>query len=299
MRRRTLESLVRNCALRAMLYEIAVHPKPGLVGPYDAGAHGDMTRFTFIDSAAALAPWMALFARAGFRHGEAEPESLLPRIRRIGLRAERAMFAATGGVNTHKGLLFSFGLICAAAGLRAARNKPLSPEGLAALASRIVAGIVGRELESLRDAPPDRPLTAGERLYLRTGVTGIRGEAERGFPTVANRALPFLRNAMREGRSPGDAGADTLLLIMQHSDDTNVLHRSGMDGLLLMRGTAADILAVGGTRSERGRDLMNAAMRLFVERNISPGGSADLLAVTFFLHFLSVAAGRAPYINYK
>lgn len=295
MRRRRLESLVRDCALRAMLYEIAVHPKPGLVGPCDAGAHGDMTRFTFIDSAAALAPWMTLFARAGFRHGAADPRSLLPRIRRIGLRAERAMFRATGGVNTHKGLLFSFGLICAAAGLRAARNEPLSPEGLAALASRIVEGVVRRELESLREAPPERPLTAGERLYLRTGVTGIRGEAERGFPTVVNRALPFLRNAAREGRSPGDAGADTLLVIMQHSDDTNVLHRSGTDGLRLMRGAAADILAAGGTCSERGRDLTTAAMRLFVERNISPGGSADLLAVAFFLNFLSEAAGDASY----
>ena len=295
MRRGRLESLVRDCALRAMLYEIAVHPKPGLVGPCDAGAHGDMTRFTFIDSAAALAPWMALFARAGFRHGAADPGSLLPRIRRIGLRAERAMFRATGGVNTHKGLLFSFGLICAAAGLRAARNEPLSPEGLAALASRIVEGVVRRELESLREAPPERPLTAGERLYLRTGVTGIRGEAERGFPTVVNRALPFLRNAAREGRSPGDAGADTLLVIMQHSDDTNVLHRSGTDGLRLMRGAAADILAAGGTCSEQGRGLTTAAMRLFVERNISPGGSADLLAVAFFLNFLSEAAGDASY----
>ena len=295
MRRGRLESLVRDCALRAMLYEIAVHPKPGLVGPCDAGAHGDMTRFTFIDSAAALAPWMALFARAGFRHGAADPGSLLPRIRRIGLRAERAMFRATGGVNTHKGLLFSFGLICAAAGLRAARNEPLSPEGVAALASRIVEGVVRRELESLRDAPPDRPLTAGERLYLRHGVTGIRGEAERGFPTVVNRALPFLRNAAREGRSPGDAGADTLLVIMQHSDDTNVLHRSGTDGLRLMRGAAADILAAGGTCSEQGRGLTTAAMRLFVERNISPGGSADLLAVAFFLNFLSEAAGGASH----
>lgn len=290
MRRQMLESLVRNCALRAMLYEIAVHPKPGLVGPCDAGAHGDMTRFTFIDSATALAPWMALFARAGFRCGAVDPRNLLPRIRRIGLRAERAMFDATGGVNTHKGLLFSFGLICAAAGVRAARNEPLSPVALAALASRIVAGIVRRELESLRDAPPDRPLTAGERLYLRYGVTGIRGEAERGFPTVVNRALPFLENAAREGRSPGDAGADTLLVIMQHSDDTNVLHRSGTDGLRLMRETAANILAAGGSRSERGRDITAAATRLFVERNISPGGSADLLAVTFLLSFLSEGA---------
>ena len=295
MRRLALESLVRDCALRAMLYEIAVHPKPGLVGPCDAGAHGDMTRFTFIDSAAALVPWMALFARAGYRCDAADPRSLLPRIRRIGLRAERAMFAATGGVNTHKGLLFSFGLICAAAGVRAARNEPLSPEGLASLASRIVAGIVRRELESLRDAPPDRPLTAGERLYLRFGVTGIRGEAERGFPTVVNRALPFLENATRTGTPPGDAGADTLLVIMQHSDDTNVLHRSGTDGLRLMRGAAADILAAGGTCSEQGRGLTTAAMRLFVERNISPGGSADLLAVAFFLNFLSEAAGGASH----
>ena len=82
---------------------------------------------------------------------------------------------------------------------------------------------------------------------------------------------------------------------MQHSDDTNVLHRSGTDGLRLMRGAAADILAAGGTCSEQGRGLTTAAMRLFVERNISPGGSADLLAVAFFLNFLSEAAGDASY----
>ena len=285
MRLSLLERTVRDRALRAMLYETAVHPKPGLVGPFDAGAHRDMTRFTFIDSAVALAPWMPLFVRAGFRRGAAAPGDLLPVVRRIGRRAERAMFRATGGVNTHKGLLFSFAILCAAVGLLASREEPASPERLSAVASGIVGGIVERELASLLVTPPSRPLTAGERLYLSHGLTGVRGEAELGFPTVVRHALPFLREALDSGRSPAEAGTDTLCVIMTRSDDTNVVHRAGIEGLEFMRATARKILAAGGMSTAEGRLLLAEAERAFMERDISPGGSADLLAVAFMLYF--------------
>ncbi|BEH54127.1 hypothetical protein BpKM376_13060 [Burkholderia pseudomallei] len=83
----------------------------------DAGSHDDMTADTFYRSAAALAPFFAELADAGAR------DAGMPALRKIGLRAERAMLAATGGVNTHRGAIFGLGLLCAAAGLRGSRER--------------------------------------------------------------------------------------------------------------------------------------------------------------------------------
>ena len=102
-------------ALKSLLYEVSVTPKPGLVDRDNPGAHGDMDYYSFIDSAAALAPYFSRCAALG-RDSLCEPGEVLTRLRPLGLEAEEAMKQATGGANTHKGLIFSLGILCAAAG---------------------------------------------------------------------------------------------------------------------------------------------------------------------------------------
>ena len=294
-------------ALTATLLEAAAAPKPGLVDPFSRGAHADMDYSTFLSSAAALSPWFTDSARIGAEHS-GELTDLLPPLREAGKAAERNMFAATGGVNTHKGLVFSLGLLCAGTGRLAAAGATLSPEACASCAAAIVRGITLRDLGPVgsgRDAPgssapnplarqlPDTAIlpTKGERLYANGGFRGIRGEAEDGFPSVLLHALPRLRSGLAAGLSMNDAMIDALLLLYTIVEDTNVLGRAGRDGLAFLRAEAREALDLGGMASAEGRKAIQAMDDRFIENNISPGGCADLLALAVFLHLLSTACG--------
>jgi holo-ACP synthase/triphosphoribosyl-dephospho-CoA synthase len=293
-------------AQTATLLEAAAAPKPGLVDPFSRGAHADMDYSTFLSSAAALGPWFIESARMGAEHG-GELHELLPSLREAGQAAERNMFAATGGVNTHKGLVFSLGLLCAGAGRLAAAGATLSPEACASCAAAIVRGITLRDLGSVGSGSkaPEAPIgfvsagslglaappTKGEKLYASEGLRGIRGEAEDGFPSVLLHALPKLRSGLAAGLSMNDAMIDALLLLYTVVEDTNVLGRTGREGLAFMRAAAGNALALGGMASPEGRNAIKAMDSLFIEKNISPGGCADLLALAVFLHLLSKACG--------
>ena len=245
-----------------------------------------MDFFSFLASAAALAPWFEEFARIGSAFGGEDPSALLPSLRAAGLKAEKAMLAATGGANTHKGLIFSLGTLCASAGILVARGEALSGEACAKGASRILRGTTERDFAACRGKEEAR-LTVGERLYLRWGATGIRGEAERGFPAVVRGSLPRLRAGLAAGMSLNDALVDDLLLLFTLVEDTNVLGRRGREGLDIVRAEARRALSLGGVATEAGMAAIRAADTLFTAENISPGGCADLLAVTYFLWALS------------
>ncbi|MGI0503638.1 triphosphoribosyl-dephospho-CoA synthase, partial [Burkholderia sp. ZZQ-2] len=101
---------IAELAERSLVLEIETYPKPGLVSHVDTGSHTDMDAATFARSAAVLRPYFAELADAGARDAD------MAVLRKIGLRAEHAMLAATGGVNTHRGAIFGLGLLCAAAG---------------------------------------------------------------------------------------------------------------------------------------------------------------------------------------
>jgi triphosphoribosyl-dephospho-CoA synthetase len=198
------------------------------------------------------------------------------------------MFAATGGVNTHKGLIFSLGVLCAACGMLVSEGKHTSPEACAGRGAEIVRGIVERDFtDAGKKKPSER--TAGERLYLAEGVTGIRGEAERGFPAVIEVALPCLRKLLSDGAALNDALAETLLLLMTATEDTNILARGGREGERNVREAARNALDLGGMRTEEGVRAVREMEVLFTSSRLSPGGAADLLAVTVFLHLMETS----------
>ncbi|OMS94037.1 triphosphoribosyl-dephospho-CoA synthase MdcB [Burkholderia pseudomallei] len=250
-------------AVRCLRVEIDTWPKPGLVSHVDAGSHDDMTADTFYRSAAALAPFFAELADAGAR------DAGMPALRKIGLRAERAMLAATGGVNTHRGAIFGLGLLCAAAGLRGSRERR-AQRGQAAGA------------------------TLGDLVAARWGdeiAGGPRAEAAGGFARVYAVGVPALRDGARRAR--GDAEAARVhacfALIAALDDDTNLLHRGGRDGVDFAQRTAREFLAAGGVGACDWRARAAAAHRAFVARRLSPGGAADLLAMSLFVAALDDA----------
>ena len=264
--------------LEAMLYEAAASPSPGLVDPFHAGSHKDMDFFTFLRSSAALSFGLARCAEAGIRHG-GEPKSLLPVLRIIGGEAEKSMFRATGGVNTQKGLVFSMGLTLGAAGLLLRDEKPVTPELLGAALRAIAGGIVDREMRE------NVPATAGERMYRKFGVSGIRGEVEAGLPSVLGTGLPALERALGRGEECNRALIRALVALMAEVEDTTILARSPRpSSLRMVQEKARAIQRSGVLDRETWREAMWELDEELVGHNLSPGGSADLLALTWFMH---------------
>lgn len=283
-------------AVKALIFEVSTFPKPGLVCPESKGAHDDMDYALFLSSIFALAPFFKKFVKIGYCI-QASGEKILKDIRSQGLVAEHAMLEATGGVNTHKGLIFSLGLLCASAGRITARGQKIKPEALCAEASSIVEGICSRELETLVPEKKSnftpisysscdllRTITAGERLFIEFGIRGIRGEAEDGFPSVIRHSLPCLRAKLESGFSLNDALVSSLLSLFSVVEDSNVFARSGMEGLVFLRQEADRCQAKGSMSTSEGRTCIKALDSALKERNISPGGCADLLALTLFVH---------------
>ncbi len=279
-------AVIGRTALTAMLLEVACTPAPGLVDRHNSGAHQDMDFFSFVLSSSVVQQAMYRCALAGWLHTGPRP-ALLPVLRGIGQAAEREMFAATGGVNTQKGLLFLLGVLAAAAAMLWRRQAEGKPEPLLLTAADICAGIVGRELEALRQTDQPRKLTAGERLYLDYGITGVRGEIEAGFPAVRRQGLPQLEQALAAGLSLNDALVHALVALMCEVPDTTIVNRHDLAALRFVQQEAHAAMLAGGMLTAEGKNRIADMDTCFIERNISPGGSADLLAATYFVHALA------------
>lgn len=257
-------------ACRALLYEVCVTPKPGLVDRINSGSHRDMDLFTFMNSTAALWPYFVRCVQIGQETADRPAEETFQRLRDSGKQAERAMLAATGGVNTHKGAVFSMGVICGALG-RLERRAWRCAETVLQVCAAMTRGLTARELGRLTAQTAG---TAGERHYVQHGATGIRGQMEAGLPAVANHGLPILEQELAAGKSKDEAGTAALLALIAAAEDTNLLTRGGPEG---------QRWAVEAVQSQRDLYALDQA---FIERNLSPGGCADLLAVCWLLHFL-------------
>lgn len=263
---------IASLACRALLYELLATPKPGLVDRLNNGAHRDMDCFTFAASASALIPFFQRCAEEGLdSRGDGPAMSIL---RQEGILAEDDMLRATGGVNTHKGAIFSLGLLCAAAG-QDAREETFSASRLLGRVASFAGGEINR---TLTDIQPRNARTAGERQYAQNGLRGARGEAADGFPTVAGTALPALQKELERGESLNDAAVHTLLAIMSVCEDSNVVKRSSP--------ARAEAVRAQAKKASKRRGLSDAYQmdRQFIQENISPGGSADLLAAALFAY---------------
>ncbi|EHQ91930.1 citrate lyase holo-[acyl-carrier protein] synthase [Desulfosporosinus youngiae] len=277
---------IAGLAVQAMLYEVSCSPSPGLVSKESRGAHQDMDYFTFLDSAASLIKPLIHCAKAGF--SPKSPEDIFLEIRRIGQVGEQQMLQKTSGVNTCKGMFFLLGICCAAGGK--ALYSGLNFSSLQGLIKEMTKGLVERELRSrysgfrIGEQVDVFALTHGERLFLNHKVEGIRGEVERGLPTVFDFSLGFYKE--NQGLSQNSRLIQTLLAIMQHCEDSTILHRHSFETLKEVQDKAGYILSIGGVKTLQGLKGIEAMNEDFCKRNISPGGSADLLGVTVFLYLL-------------
>lgn len=278
------ETMLGAFATLASAWEVQVGPKPGLVDRFGSGAHKDMDYLTFLVSTCALSPFWPLQARVGLE-GTA-PENAMPRLRANGLEMEHAMAEATGGVNTHKGLIFALSLLVFGAGSSLASTGRVDARASARLAAAAVAEAVRSDLAAISRSGHPEGRTHGEKLFLERGITGIRGEASSGFPSVIDRGLPALRRALEAGASLHDSALSAFFSIAAVCEDSNVITRGGFDFWRDSHRSRMEELAafcppypVSFIRELHQLDAEYSSL------GVSPGGAADLLSCTLFLHW--------------
>jgi holo-ACP synthase/triphosphoribosyl-dephospho-CoA synthase len=287
------EQLPTSCAIRActlsaehigelayqsLLTEVRLTPKPGLVDQRNTGAHRDMDLGTFERSAGAIASWLPRFVTEGREYAWAPAHTFLSLLRPTGILCEQAMIQATAGINTHKGSIFALGLLCAVIGRLQSRGEPVCTEWICRETAEVCHDLVEQELECEHN-----PVTAGERLFREFGLTGARGEAASGYATVRRHALPVLRLMRQAGVDGETALLQATLHLLAFNNDTNLVSRGGMEGLTYVRDCAQRLLRQGGVFQSAWKQRLESFDDDLIARNLSPGGTADLISVAWFL----------------
>ena len=293
----TLPYIIAHLATQALQAELDTTPKPGLVDKDNNGAHRDMDYALMQLSINTLHPYFVRLAFLGF--ADTLPSHTV--IRDAGIEAEKAMLEATNGVNTHKGALFSMGLAVVAAAYeekkaaanKEERGKEREEEYLSSLQLTIKA---------LAASFPDTSGTHGSKAkQLSNGTITIKGaldNAREGYEKLFAEWLPFYN----ERRKSHDAHAlhKTLLRIMCDLDDTNVIYRTNVATAEEVKQEARALLAsfeeayaaedkekCASAIEEKCASAELLALkdmdRRYTERNISPGGAADMLSLTVFI----------------
>jgi holo-ACP synthase/triphosphoribosyl-dephospho-CoA synthase len=261
-----------NESVAAIERELTLYPKFGLVSIVDAGCHTDMDITTFHASTEAIVPYLKRFVEAGC---EDVINPLL--LQAIGRDAEAAMFQATGGVNTQKGLIFLLGLF-----LPAIAHVLRFGESLNEVSHHIrtiAKVVIGDYYEALSQ---DTSHSHGDDVYLTYGIRGIRAQALDGLAVLFD--IPRM-----ETRDRDMSDHQYLIELMARIDDTTIIHKNDLNTLLQVRRDMRQLLDQGGYHANR-----DAVLRLsdtYKQRRISPGGSADLLVIKILLEELR------PYIK--
>lgn len=276
----TLPYIIAHLATRALHAELYTTPKPGLVDKDNNGAHRDMDHALMSRSIRAIHPYFVRLALLGFAADMPSHDDIV----KTGIEAERAMFEATNGVNTYKGALFSMGLAVVAAAGKAWQGCSITPQTLSAAISKLAFAF------------PDTKGTHGSKAKQTAAsetatFKGALDNAREGYPMLFNDWLPFYANLSKNGEP--HALHLTLLRIMCDLDDTNIVYRTSLAMMKQVKEESRDVLsrwseATHGTPQTDGDTNLDTILgdmnRSFVQRNISPGGSADMLSLVVFIN---------------
>lgn len=279
------EMVGRLCRM-AMLHEVYTTPKPGLVDRNNTGSHQDMDVELFEKSSRILEPYFVRCTEMGAQKSHFPANCLLSDLRPLGIQAESDMLSVTDGVNTHKGMIFSLGILCGALGQFLGKGEKPDTVVLCQRAGEVAYPALEKDLAGLKI---EKARTAGERQYALWGIPGIRGEAASGFLSLQKYGLPILKKELAAGSDLYRAGSVALLYLIGNVVDTNIISRSDYQTQQSLQEQVAMLLKKEASPSE---DEILHLDRLFTEKNVSPGGCADLLAISYFLLFLEELLGR-------
>ena len=181
-------------------------------------------------------------------------------------------------VNTHKGGIFAFGLLLGAIGKLEQLGLTINTQNICDQVSAICQGIVTNELKQNNSTT-----SIGEKLFKLHNLPGARGEAESGYATVRTISLPIYRAMKHNGYNEETCLLQAMSHLLAYNQDTNLVSRGGLDGLNFAQHEARKLIEQGGMTDANGLERLNQLDEEFIKRNLSPGGTADLIAITWFL----------------
>ena len=272
---------IATLATKALLYEVSISPKAGLVSRLSNGSHKDMNFYTFIDSSLALHNYFLNCFDYGQENLFSCP-NFFKNLREFGKVAEKDMYEATKGINTHKGTIFSMGILLAVLGVHLKENKEIDLKIL----SEKIKEMCKPLLNELEDA--DSISTYGEKAYKEYHLTGARGLAISGYEIVLLDGINKLKNFCKTL----DFETACILLLFYYMsvlDDTNIVNRASITTLKEVQILSKELFEENKKTLEKEsiKNSMSKLNDIFIEKNISAGGSADLLILTIFIHLLT------------
>jgi triphosphoribosyl-dephospho-CoA synthase len=271
--RKLSAAALADAAVQALIQEAELTPKPGLVDGRGPGIHKDMDLAMLRESALALRGTFLATVELGY--SAVSRKDLRAALGVIGRAGEQTMLLATRGINTHRGAIWTLGLLCVGVAIL------LDASPCAATVCVQAGGIA-----QLSDPFAPRLVSHGWSVRCRYGSRGARGEAEDGFPHLLGVALPILHQSRREGATEEQARLNALMALMAVLEDTCLLFRAGTAGLTAARRGARRVLDCGGVTTPSGRRALMDLDRSLLRLGISPGGSADLLAGAMLLDWI-------------
>ncbi|ONI38996.1 hypothetical protein AN639_10025 [Candidatus Epulonipiscium fishelsonii] len=257
---------------KAIICEASTYPSFGLVSPVSNGAHDDMDYYMFLNSALAITPYFKQMAIAGFTF--IEPERIFNVIRNIGIECEHKMYEVTKGVNTHKGLIFLMGVCITSL------TKNMYDDGNFENIQNIIKLMVTNILDDFKNVNDKEKLTHGERLYVKNGFTGIRGQVKDGLDIIFSHIIKLYEHNDLPER---ERNVQILIELMAQVEDSTVVYRHNLPTLRQVQQDAKKLLKMGGISTHNGREFMDKLQEHYIENKISSGGCADLLAISIFL----------------
>ncbi|WP_336177563.1 triphosphoribosyl-dephospho-CoA synthase CitG [Fusobacterium polymorphum] len=273
---------VAKLATKALLYEVSISPKAGLVSRLSNGSHKDMNFYTFIDSALSLSEYFSECFIYGQENDFYSP-NFFKNLRNLGKKAEKEMYRATNGINTHKGTIFSMGIIIS---VLASYLKEVDKIDLKILSEKI-KGMCSPLLEELENT--NNFSTYGEKAFKNYHLTGARGLALSGYNIVLLDGI----NKLKEFTEILDFEISCILLLFYYIsilDDTNIVNRANFETLKEIQILCKNLYEENSKSlsKEKIRNEMSKLNDIFIEKNISAGGSADLLILTIFIYILNI-----------
>ncbi|MCY1151519.1 MAG: triphosphoribosyl-dephospho-CoA synthase CitG [Sphaerochaetaceae bacterium] len=270
-------NILSNLTLKALLFEVNTTPKPGLVDLCNNGSHTDLDVYLFQNSAISLEPFFKEFVLFGINNGGLKLDSLFNNLRKLGKNAEYRMFKVTNNINTHKGAIFIFAITLAALGWMYSNKIRYSRKKLVETISNLSKDC----LLDFENITLNNELSHGQEIYKKYNVRGIRGEAITGFDIIVNDIINYFEEQL-ECCYFNDSGVKTLLKIISKIDDTNIISRSDFNSLEYYK----KLIKKSFDNNDNLIDLAKELDVEFMEKRISAGGSADLLALVYFIYFL-------------
>jgi triphosphoribosyl-dephospho-CoA synthase len=258
-------------ACQALLDEVSLEHKPGLVCPTDQGSHIDMDYALFLKSIASLRGYFYQQVLNGYY------QRPLSHIRACGIHAEENMLLATKNINTHKGAIFNLGFVCAAIGRCKYAGQQMSAMNIA----EMIKNVWGFDLLNHFQRHPEHH---GQQVRKKYAVNGAIEEVASGFQTVIHLALPLFQSTQAQLQDSKLAALQSLFGLISCVQDTNMVWRGGLSALLIAQDIAKNFLTSGGVYQADWQAQVQEVADYFIQHRLSPGGSADLLGVTLFLH---------------